>query len=35
VVEGAVLNVNLFLLAMMDITSAATDPVTMTGYDDD
>jgi hypothetical protein len=30
-----VLSVNLFLLAMMDITSAARDPMTMTGYADD
>jgi hypothetical protein len=35
VVQGAVLSVNLFLLTMMDITSAATDPVTITGYADD
>jgi hypothetical protein len=35
VVQVAVLSVNLFLLAMMDITSAARDPVTMTGYADD
>jgi hypothetical protein len=34
-VQGAVLSVNPFLLAMMDITSAARDPVTMTGYADD
>jgi hypothetical protein len=30
-----VLSVNLFLLAMMDITSGPRDPVTMTGYADD
>jgi hypothetical protein len=35
VVQGAALSVNLFLLAMMDITSAARDPVSMTGYVDD
>jgi hypothetical protein len=28
-------SVNLFLLAMMNITSVARDPVTMTGYTDD
>jgi hypothetical protein len=34
VVQRTVLSVNLFLLAIMDITSAATDPMTMTGYAD-
>jgi hypothetical protein len=35
VVKLAVLSINLFLLDMMDIRSAARDPVTMTGYADD